>query len=426
MTEHRQSGPALLLALFAATTSLPPARADESERPEPIRQMIGQAHSALAHGDAAGAANLFEKAASHCEYPDAEVGEVRARLWAGQFRHAVAISNVVAGEHPESAEAQALLAFVEDRNGYTAQALERLRRERKNHAGNVSLVLAEAEILIDRHDAREAIKLIDARTAEEGPQADLCRLRVRAQSIIGNDATDSPCDGSTPPNVKGSGWFEFTLDPFPAALGAPTGAGNGLIIDNGRKVATLKTLVDIPSAAIWVRNMRGELRKAVRAKAAIDRSSELAILTLEKPFPAEHSLPRDQPAPRDVHGLCFTLSFPAPASSDPLLPLETPCFALNLQGATGPLQLNIPLSPGERGSPVFDAQGRLLGLSVPSWPAASAGSRPTVSRLPGPTALQVDAASQPAMPAATIAMPELYERLAPAVAQVAVFKASSQ
>ena len=69
-----------------------PQEQPSASTPPVIRQMIDQAQHELARGNAAAAADLFEQAAEHGEYAEAEVGEVRARLWAGQFRHAVAIS----------------------------------------------------------------------------------------------------------------------------------------------------------------------------------------------------------------------------------------------------------------------------------------------------------------------------------------------
>jgi|KBSSwiStaDraftv2_1062776.scaffolds.fasta_scaffold00120_27 hypothetical protein len=46
-----------------------------------------------------------------------------------------------------------------------------------------------------------------------------------------------------------------------------------------------------------------------------------------------------------------------------MLPAVTPCFAFDLHAGEGTFNINIPLSVGERGSPVFDAQGRLMGLA---------------------------------------------------------------
>jgi len=223
--------------------------------PPVIRQMIEQAQRELARGNPAAAADLFERAASHGEYADAEVGEVRARLWAGQFRHAVAISGVVAGEHPESAEAQALLGYIEDRNGYTGQALKRLRNEQQARPDEAAPVAAEAVILIERHSAGEAIELIDRWMAAHAPQSDLCGLRTRAALVESFEA------GSTPPAgrqceilaIRPAATAEESHSPetwrFPASLGAPLTAGNGIITDEGRRVLTLRGVVDAASAS---------------------------------------------------------------------------------------------------------------------------------------------------------------------------------
>jgi len=344
--------------------------------------MIEQARQELARGHPAAAADLFEQAAEHGEYEEAEVGEVRARLWAGQFRHAVAISSVVAGEHPESAEAQALLGFIEDRNGYTAQALQRLREEQQSRPGEAAPVAAEAEVRIDRHSPREAIELIDRWVTAHGAQPDLCRLRSRAAlaeafeaagagkvGIAGTRTSHNPCETATahPASTAGeSRWPEATTSRFPTTPSSPVTAGNGVITDEGRQVITLRRLIDSPSASIWVRNARGELRQARlerRGENASEIASEIATLSLSSPFAADQSLPHGGSAPGNAHGLCFALSFSAALSEDAMLPAVTPCFAFDLHAGEGTFNINIPLSVGERGSPVFDAQGRLMGLA---------------------------------------------------------------
>src|SRR5690242_7792811 len=125
--------------------STPAPSTTESDMPPAIKDMIDRAGRAFASRKPAEAAELFESAVEHGEFTQAEVGEVRSRLWAGQFRHAVTISNVVAGEHPESAEAQALLGYIEDRVRYSGPALQRLRREQTMHPTDFAPVAAEAE-----------------------------------------------------------------------------------------------------------------------------------------------------------------------------------------------------------------------------------------------------------------------------------------
>jgi tetratricopeptide (TPR) repeat protein len=440
-TRGRRSLASLTITATLAATALraSPQELPSASIPPVIRQMIEHARRELTQGNPAAAADLFERAAEHGEYAEAEVGEVRARLWAGQFRHAVAISSVVAGEHPESAEAQALLGYIEDRTGYTAQALQRLRNERQTRPQEAAPVAAEAEVLVDRHSPREAIELIDQWVAEHGVQPDLCRLRGRAVLVQNFEAdppprSSNPCEApvAQPSATAGeSRWSEATTSRFPATLGSLLTAGNGFITDEGRRVITLRRLIDSPSVSIWVRNARGELRRA-RLERQDEHTSPIATLSLSAPFAADQSLRHDGSAPRNAHGLCFALGFPAAMSTDAMLPVVTPCFAFDLHAADGTLNINIPLSAGERGSPVFDAEGRLVGLADPA-----AGSNPVGDARPigkpkalttvirtttGEDSPQRTAASQSQ---ATIAMPELYERLAPAIVQVVTFPSTA-
>lgn len=424
--------------------------------PVAIQRTIAQAQSTMARGRPAAAAELFEQAAEHGEFVEAEVGEVRARLWAGQFRHAVAISNVVAGEHPDSAEAQALLAYVEDRSGYTAQALQRLQRERQSHPHDAAPVAAEGEILTDRHRAGDAIKTIDEWISANAPQADVCRIRARASLISQRAGLALPasqaCAGVAANVAQGraaapaataataataasaaaaatapaatttandpSGWPEAATNKPPASEGVPVFAGNGLIIDGGHRVITtsLGAAERGPGeTSIWVRNAQGELR---RARLETSSDQDTAILSLSAPFPTEHSLPPESAASKNARGLCFALSFPASISTDAMLPAVTPCVAFDPRASDGASRINIPLSVGERGSPVFDAEGRLMGLADPSAgsPTRLVRTAKPLSPSTGLTSAHPASDGHGAQP--TIAMPELYERLAPSVVQV--------
>ena len=353
----------------------------------PVRLLIQQAQDALARGNAADAADLFEKAASLGEYPEAEVGEVRARLLAGQFRHAVTISNVVAGEHPELPEAQALLAQIEDRSGYASQALQRLHREQQTHPEAAVLVAAEAELLIDRRSVPRAIELLNRWSATHGLSPDLTRLRSRAALM---------------------------------QSGAVLRAGNGLIVDGGRRIVTLSRLVGSLSTGAWVRSMRGEPRRA-RFERADSRSPELAILVPETAYPADQSLQPDA-ATAQTSRLCFTLGFPAAPSRDPMLPAVTPCVMINTRAENSELRINIPLGAPDGGSPVFDGQGRLIGFASTSGVVPNPSESGLPAEVRGTRVLRaaaVEPGSTAAGSAATlIPIPELYERLAPSIVQV--------
>ncbi len=70
-------------------------------------------------GTAAKAAEIYEALTRQGESLEAEIGLVRASLQAGEFRKATSWATLVAGEHTDSVEAVALLAYLHDRAGYT-------------------------------------------------------------------------------------------------------------------------------------------------------------------------------------------------------------------------------------------------------------------------------------------------------------------
>jgi hypothetical protein len=518
---HRCALRAVILtaATLAATPAAAglPARAEDAPAGS-VRETLDKAKQALAQGRAAQAADLFESAVERGEFTEAEVGEVRARLWAGQVRHAVTISHVFAGEHPDSADAQSLLGYIEDRNGYTSQALQRLRGEQKAWPDEPAPVAAEAEVLIDRHAAGDAIAVVDRWVAAHGPDVELCTLRRRAVAVerfaAGAGASATTADvatgaGASPvagvgsattanaamspqgPRARGAAgaeatartgsadacvatvastaaagatwmWVQRPKDALPTGVGHLVAAGNGLVVDGGQRVLTLSRLVAQPATTIWVKNARGEAREARLEKASTPSGeADVTYLRLTAPFEANvapttkaaattRAAPDTKPAPTrnaalattpvptvpaappptpapavniapatklavaptNSHGLCFALGFPAAASTDAMMPTVTPCFAFDPRN--GSLQLNIPLSAAEAGTPIFDAQGALMGLGNPTPASYKAGVVRVLSDQSG-----VAAANQ-----ATVAMPELYERLAPTVAQILVFAAT--
>ena len=87
------------------------------------------------------------------------MGIIRAALQDGEFRKAVAHANQTAGEHPDSTDAAAMLAFLLDRSGRTEQALSSLQALERQRPQDWMAVAAHAEILIDRLDPRQALAL---------------------------------------------------------------------------------------------------------------------------------------------------------------------------------------------------------------------------------------------------------------------------
>lgn len=164
-----------------------------------FQALMRRANDALFRRDAGEAARLFEQASSQFgERPEAELGQARAYLLAGDFRQAVAYANLGAGEHSDFPPAIALLAFIEDRSGHTEIATSRLHAALKRWPEDTALTGALAEILIDRGASAKAISLLDERLNRGGNSTDLKRLRTRAATAIGDESIMRDCASKLP------------------------------------------------------------------------------------------------------------------------------------------------------------------------------------------------------------------------------------
>ena len=356
------------------------------------------ARRALAEGDAARAATLYETLAQQGESLEAEIGLVRASLQAGEFRKAMSFANLTAGEHPDSVEAAALLAYLNDRVGRTEQALEALKRLEASHPDEQSALAAHADILIDRLAPAQALSLIQTwRDRHPGAQApELVRLFARAQ----------------------------------AAARGNVAAGNGVIIDDGKSVLTYAGLLkSVSGREVLIRNSLGQVRRA-RADAR-GAANDLVRLRLKNPFPSSQSVPLSQVAAPEGVRFCFALGFSVPGSVEAAYPAIAPGLVFRANaGAGGLMQITSALGAGHDGAPIFDPRGRLIGLALGAGDHQIAGQDLHTRFGKGSFALRVDetltgvarqasttrapAGPQPPMPA----VEELFERLAPAVVQI--------
>jgi S1-C subfamily serine protease len=372
------AGAAVGVLSFAASAADPGSSSDEI--------LLRAAREALAQGHAQRALGLYETVAHRGESLEAELGLIHASLRAGAFRQAMAFANLTAGEHRESPEAQALQAWLLDRVGQTEIALRQLRRLRTEQPLAFAPVAAEADILIDRAAAPQARMLLDGWQKDHPGEAsaDLARLRSRL---------------------------------------APAGrAGNGVVIDQGRRVLTARAVLGDPGRRFVVRNARGETREA-RLDVAASRG-DLQVLVLAQPFPANWSVPPDRfAAPEGTH-LSFVFGFATPAMAD----VGAPAFSTGVvlrpdTGLAHTLQITSALTAGHVGSPVFDPRGRLIGIALgPGTPQV--GGQDLGARLgQGQFALRVDAfeprSVASAAPQGPLAPPEeVYESLAPAIVAI--------
>lgn len=345
---------------------------------------IEAAQRALAAGDAAKAVTIYESLTRQGESLDAEIGLVRASLQAGEFRKAVSWATLTAGEHTDSSEAVALLAYLHDRAGYTEMALNTLKQLHADRPNDPIAAAALATILIDRGSTVTA--------------ADEAASRK---------------------------WPRPAFEEIPVSKHRVLAAGNGIVVDGGQHVLTYSAVLPSAAATIYVRNGLGKVRRAVRETG--DQNGELVRLKIIQPYPAHSALPNDQIASPDGARFCFTFGYRASGDLEGSFPAISPSVVFRADAGTGGLmQITSALGAGHIGSPVFDPRGRLVGISVGTG-AITIGGENLRSRVgAGQFAIRTVAARaaagapprpagpQPPMPS----IEELYERLVPSIVQI--------
>jgi hypothetical protein len=352
------------------------------------------ARRALDAGDGATAVSMYEALTQQGESLEAEIGLVRAALLAGEFRKALSWATLTAGEHKDSAEAVALLAYLHDRVGHTEQAFASLKTLRDSHPSSAIAVAAQAEILKDRLAADQAATLLKTWRAKN-PSASPQRA-----------------------------WPRPAFDRFPFAVEHIAAAGNGLIVDGGTRVLTYAAA--LPKAAtFYVRNGLGKVRRAERTPN--DQTGELVRLKLTEAYPSAWAFPEDEiVAPEGVR-FCFAFGYATPRDTGGAYPAVSPGLVFRADaGVGGLMQITSPLGAGHSGSPVFDPRGRLIGVAVGAGNIVIDGESLRARLGDGNFAVRVRervttlqqpvAAKGPVGPMPSVE--ELYERVLPKVVQI--------
>lgn len=357
---------------------------------------LDSARRALTSGDAATALTMYESLTQQGESLEAEIGLVKAALQAGEFRKAMSWATLTAGEHTESSDAVALLAFMHDRIGHTEQALATLRQLQTDRPNDPVATAALSHVLIDRG---------------------------------GNASSRATSAGGTAAKVASPDWLRPSFEPIPIGSTRVLSAGNGIIVDSGQHVLTYSAVLPKGATTIYVRNGLGKIRRAVRE--AGDQKGEIVRLRLTESYPAAWALPQDQiVAPEGVR-FCFALGYRSPGNSAGAYPAVSPGLVFRADaGIGGLMQVTSALGAGNIGSPVFDPRGRLLGLSVGTGDIVIDGrnlrgnvgaGQFAIRVLPAPhgATKATIAAARPAGPLPPMpAIEELYERLTPSLVQI--------
>ncbi len=351
-----------------------------------------RADSALLQRQIAQALSLYEQAATQFgERPEAELGQVRARLLGGSFREALAFANLVAGEHADFPPAIALLAYIEDRSGHTEMATGRLDAALKRWPDSHALRAALAEILMDHGDVAKAVSLLDEWIGQDSNNANVLRLRARAAMLVGDKKAlidfrsrtanayaetgrtsrsllfakstkpNSFDSESVRPNHSFDEWPAPGFEPWPTANLEHAIFGNGVVIDAGQRVITAASLTARVGDRAHVRNGLGQMRNAVVESR--DEATGLAILLLDTPYDMKSGIASANIKAAKPGGFCFALGFPVVGDIDGSFPVLSQGIVVRTQmGSAALTQFTAWLSSDQRGAPLFDSAGNLIGI----------------------------------------------------------------
>lgn len=324
-------------------------------------QQMAEAEALLSRGDAAGAALGFDRAALREHAVDIELGLLRSQLQAGEFRRALAFASHTAGAHGADPSGSALYVWLLHASGQAAFGQR---------------VLAQAR----------------ARLPDDPRLAELQHL------LIDTPAAATPALLEPPARLA------------PYASGAPVAAearlvASGLLVDAGRSALVPADRVGRASR-LWVRDGLGRT-----AQARIDRhgsDTATALLRLDPPLDAPAS-PAWESAARDAFpgSPAYAASYARRADGEPAWPWLHAGFLGGVDASGRRQQLGVGIGDAALGGgPVFDAAGRLVGLTLGE---AAARELVSIGRLRADFGAALPAASQ-STATGRVAPDLLYER----------------
>jgi hypothetical protein len=289
---------------------------DETRQRERVELLV-QGEAALARGDVETALRAFERAASMRHAADSEMALVRAYMQGGYYRRAVTFSAHTAGAHAGAAGASALYAWLLLLGGQRTAA-QRLVADAAGPApGDPALVYVRAATT---GTAAPGERVPLRRPARFAPYASGTAVPAKAQVI-----------------------------------------GSGTLVDDGRRVV-VPTAVLAGVRVVWIRNGLGETVRGRVEQMSPPGGAALVRLERSIPMPAGmHLAPRD-PFPGSI---VYLVEFGPDPDAAPGWPQLHAGFAGAAVATTNGRRLGVDLAPGPRGGPVFDAQGRLVGVALP-------------------------------------------------------------
>lgn len=325
--------------------------------------LLRSAEVALVQGQTAQAVEDFDRAAMLLHAADTEMGLVRAYVQAGEYRRALAFCAHTAGAHLDSAPASALYAWLL-RAGGQGDFGQRVLDE--------ALLRAPADGVV-REVVREfrAPLPIARGVLLESPH------RLAPHSVV-MSAQPMPTDTSR--LVSGA-----------------------VLLDQGRRALVPRASLPVDgSEPLWVRNGLGRVTLA-QLEPAGQPPPALGVVVLLLAMPLEP--PAGQAlAPRDPFAGSpgFVVTYAASGRADAAWPWLHQGFFGGYEGESGLRRLGIEAPAGLPGAAVFDAAGRLAGITLPNaqrqmlpvslwkaWAGASDETAPSsVTRMPADEAYE--------------------------------------
>lgn len=278
--------------------------------------LLALGEGALARGDVDEALQAFERAAAILHSADTEMGLVRAYMQGGEYRRALAFVAHTAVAHREVAGGAALYAWLLHMGGQGTHSDRLLARARERFGADPLLEAVQRELRSGAPLAHGAMLEAPARLAP------------------------------------------YDVAAYPAGARV---AGSALLLEGGRTaVAPLATVAG--ASRIWVRNGVGQASKASVEKR--DAGSQLALLRLDHALPLEAGpgFATGDPFPGSV---AFAVEYISSRDAQPRWPILHSGFLGRATPDGRRRDLGLALPPGPRGGPVFDQQGRIVGLALP-------------------------------------------------------------
>ncbi len=302
--------------------AVPPARLQERA------DLLKTGEAALARRDAGAALDAFERAALVLHAADTEIALVRAYMQGGDYRRALALGAHTAGSHLDVVSGSALYAWLLHVGGQRVLAQRLLAASESRMPGNPFAASVQQQL------------------------------------------------GSNQPVASGQLLMPPTrLAPYGDTKGLPETArvsGSALLLQGG--TSALLPLSLLPrSGKLWLRNGLGQLVQASIDKKIGDLN--VALVRLDGPLPTPEDL-LVAPGEALAGSPAFAAEYVSTPDAAPAWPVLRTGFLGGVGGDSDAQLLDIDMSAGPRGGPVFDGRGRLAGLALPgaSAPSGAAAS----------------------------------------------------